>query len=388
MACALHGPWGYDQGRWRCERRRPRRLDGRLRGFPDAHWEGYPNDRPREESSMSQDARVETFVTAFEALRAEVEKVIVGHREIITHVLTSMFAGGHVLLEGVPGLGKTLLIKTLAEGLELSFSRIQFTPDLMPADIIGTNIIVEDADGRKHFQFQQGPIFAHILLADEINRATPKTQSALLEGMQESAVTVGGATRPLPAPFFVLATQNPIEMEGTYPLPEAQLDRFLFKLRVRYPAIDELNAIIDRTTQSRPATMSRVLSGPAVLSFRELIREVPIASHVRDFASSIVMATHPSWAGSPEVSRRFVRYGASPRGAQALVLGAKVRALAEGRYNVSVDDIKALAVPALRHRVILNFEGEAEGVDTDTLIARVLDNTEAATAQGREPFLR
>ena len=337
---------------------------------------------------MNRDARVEAFVAAFEALRAEVEKVIVGHHDVITHVLIGMFAGGHVLLEGVPGLGKTLLIKTLSEGLELSFSRIQFTPDLMPADIIGTNIIIEDADGRKHFQFQHGPIFAHILLADEINRATPKTQSALLEGMQEGAVTVGGASRPLPAPFFVLATQNPIEMEGTYPLPEAQLDRFLFKLRVRYPAIEELNAIIDRTTQSRPATVSRVLNGPAVLSFRELIREVPIASHVRDFASAIVMATHPQWAQAPEVARRFVRYGASPRAAQALVLGAKVRALAEGRYNVSVEDIKALAAPALRHRVILNFEGEAEGVDTDTLIARVLDNTEAATTQGREPFLR
>jgi len=321
-------------------------------------------------------------------LRLEVEKVIVGHREVITHVLTGLFAGGHVLLEGVPGLGKTLLIKTLSEGLELSFSRIQFTPDLMPADIIGTNIIVEDPDGRKHFQFQQGPIFAHILLADEINRATPKTQSALLEGMQEGAVTVGGASRPLPAPFFVLATQNPIEMEGTYPLPEAQLDRFLFKLRVRYPAIEELNAIIDRTTQSRAATVSRVVNGPAVMSFRELIREVPIASHVRDFASAIVMATHPQWEKAPEVARRFVRYGASPRGAQALVLGAKVRALAEGRYNVSVDDIKALAAPALRHRIILNFEGEAEGIDTDNLVARIMESTEAATAQSREPFLR
>src|SRR5438093_4244366 len=337
---------------------------------------------------MSQDARVEAFVTAFEALRAEVEKVIVGHREIITHVLTSMFAGGHVLLEGVPGLGKTLLIKTLAEGLELSFSRIQFTPDLMPADIIGTNIIVEDADGRKHFQFQPGPIFAHVLLSDEINRATPKTQSALLEGMQETAVTVGGATRPLPAPFFVLATQNPIEMEGTYPLPEAQLDRFLFKLRVRYPQIEELNSIIDRTTQSRTATVNRVLGGPDVLSFRELIREVPIASHVRDFASAIVMATHPQWEQAPDVARRFVRSGASPRGAQALVLGAKVKALAEGRYNVSVEDIKALAVPALRHRVILNFEGEAEGVDTDTLVSRVVADTEAGVAHSREPFLR
>jgi len=337
---------------------------------------------------MNRDARVEAFVAAFEALRLEVEKVIVGHREVITHVLTGLFAGGHVLLEGVPGLGKTLLIKTLSEGLELSFSRIQFTPDLMPADIIGTNIIVEDPDGRKHFQFQQGPIFAHILLADEINRATPKTQSALLEGMQEGAVTVGGASRPLPAPFFVLATQNPIEMEGTYPLPEAQLDRFLFKLRVRYPAIEELNAIIDRTTQSRAATVSRVVNGPAVMSFRELIREVPIASHVRDFASAIVMATHPQWEKAPEVARRFVRYGASPRGAQALVLGAKVRALAEGRYNVSVDDIKALAAPALRHRIILNFEGEAEGIDTDNLVARIMESTEAATAQSREPFLR
>src|SRR5437016_10725024 len=337
---------------------------------------------------MSQDARVEAFVTAFEALRAEVEKVIVGHREIITHVLTSMFAGGHVLLEGVPGLGKTLLIKTLAEGLELSFSRIQFTPDLMPADIIGTNIIVEDADGRKHFQFQQGPIFAHILLADEINRATPKTQSALLEGMQESAVTVGGATRQLPAPFFVLATQNPIEMEGTYPLPESQLDRFLFKLRVRDPQIEELNAIIDRTTQPRTATVSRVLSGPDVLAFRELIREVPIASHVRDFASAIVMATHPQWEGAPDVTRRFVRYGASPRGAQALILGAKVRALAEGRYNVSLEDLKALAAPALRHRVILNFEGEAEGIDVDTLVSQIIENVETSTAQSREPFVR
>src|ERR671930_1316513 len=315
---------------------------------------------------MSQDARVDAFVTAFEALRSEVEKVIVGHREIITHVLTGMFAGGHVLLEGVPGLGKTLLVKTLAEGLELSFSRIQFTPDLMPADIIGTNIIVEDADGRKHFQFQPGPIFAHILLADEVNRATPKTQSALLEGMQESAVTVAGTSRPLPAPFFVLATQNPIEMEGTYPLPEAQLDRFLLKLRVRYPALEELNAIIDRTTQSRPISVDRVMSGAKVLAFRELIREVPVAAHVRNFASGIVMATHPQWADAPEVTRRFVRYGASPRGAQALILGAKVRALAEGRYNVSADDLKALVAPALRHRVILNFEGEAEGIDTDT----------------------
>jgi MoxR-like ATPase len=337
---------------------------------------------------MTQDPRVDQFISSFQALRSEVEKVIVGHREIIDHVLIGMFAGGHVLLEGVPGLGKTLLIKTLAEGLELSFSRIQFTPDLMPADIIGTNIIVEDADGRKHFQFQSGPIFAHILLADEINRATPKTQSALLEGMQEGSVTVGGVSRPLPPPFFVLATQNPIEMEGTYPLPEAQLDRFLFKLRVRYPAIEELNAIIDRTTQVRSVAVERVMTGPTVLGFRELIREVPIATHVRDVASAIVMATHPQWAQAPEVTRRFVRYGASPRGAQALVLGAKVRALADGRYNVAVDDIKQLAAPALRHRVILNFEGEAEGIDVDTLIEQIVDTAVAATTQDKEQFVR
>lgn len=337
---------------------------------------------------MIRDARVQEFVTAFEALRGEVEKVIVGHREIIDHVLTGMFAGGHVLLEGVPGLGKTLLIKTLSEGLELSFSRVQFTPDLMPADIIGTNIIVEDAEGRKHFQFQQGPIFAHIVLADEINRATPKTQSALLEGMQEAAVTVGGASRPLPAPFFVLATQNPIEMEGTYPLPEAQLDRFLLKLRVGYPSIEELNAIIDRTTQSRHVTVNRVMNGAKVLAYRELIREVPVASHVRDLASAIIMATQPHWEGAPEVARRFVRYGASPRGAQALVLCAKVRALASGRYNVSVDDLRALAAPTLRHRIILNFEGEAEALDIDSLITQIVDAAEAATVRTKEAFVR
>jgi MoxR-like ATPase len=337
---------------------------------------------------MVQESRVQEFVAAFERLRAEVEKVIVGHRDIINHVLIGMFAGGHVLLEGAPGLGKTLLIKTLAEGLELSFSRIQFTPDLMPADIIGTNIILEDAEGRKHFQFQPGPIFGHILLADEINRATPKTQSALLEGMQESYVTVGGTSRPLPSPFFVLATQNPIEMEGTYPLPEAQLDRFLFKLRVRYPAVEELNAIIERTTQVRTVSVEQVMTGPAVVGFRELIREVPIASHVRDLASTIVMATHPDWEGSPEITRRFVRYGASPRGAQALVLGAKVLALSEGRYNVSVEDLRALTAPALRHRVILNFEGEAEAVDTDTLIAEIVEKAQARMSEGREAFLR
>jgi MoxR-like ATPase len=339
-------------------------------------------------SNQPQDQRVSEFVTAYRALRAEVGKIIVGHNEVVGQVLVGLFAGGHVLLEGVPGLGKTLLIKTLAESLELSFSRIQFTPDLMPGDIIGTNIIVEDAQGRKHFQFQRGPIFGHILLADEVNRATPKTQSALLEGMQEGAVTVSGSAHPLPSPFFVLATQNPIEMEGTYPLPEAQLDRFLLKVRVRYPAVEELTEIIDRTTHVRQVEVRRVLTGAQVLSMRELVREIPIASHVRDLASFIVLATHPQWERAPEFTRRFIRYGASPRGAQALVLGAKVRAISEGRFNVSVEDLRAMALPALRHRLILNFEGEAEGVDVDDLIGQIVGAAESMSGSEKEVFLR
>ncbi len=332
---------------------------------------------------MSQD-RVEAFVAAYGALRAEVEKVIVGHAEIIEGVLTAFFAGGHVLLEGAPGLGKTLLVKTLAEGLDLTFSRVQFTPDLMPSDIIGTQMLVEDAMGGKHLRFQTGPIFTHILLADEVNRATPKTQSALLEGMQEQCVTAAGDSRPLPRPFFVLATQNPIEMEGTYPLPEAQLDRFMFKLSVRYPTMAELNAILDRTTQTHAVSIQRVIDGPSVLGFRDLIRETPIAAHVRDFAARIIMGTHPDWDGSPQITKRVVRYGASPRGAQSLVLGAKVRALTQGRFNVSVEDLKALAVPALRHRVILNFAGESEGIDTDKLITQVVESGQESTSQNIE----
>ena len=337
---------------------------------------------------MANAERVQEFVEAFGRLKGEVGKIIVGYEEVVTDVLVGLFAGGHVLLEGVPGLGKTLLVKTLAAGLELSFSRIQFTPDLMPADIIGTNIILEDPEGRRHFQFQKGPIFGHILLSDEVNRATPKTQSALLEGMQEGSATVSGISHPLPSPFFVLATQNPIEMEGTYPLPEAQLDRFLFKLRVTYPALEELNEIIDRTTRARETEVRRVMTGPEVLRFRELVREVPIAAHVRELASFIVMATHPQWEHAPEVTRRFVRYGSSPRGAQALVLGGKVRALAQGRYNVSVEDLKGVARAALRHRIILNFEGEAEGVDVDSLIGDVLEQAEAMSRKGKEVFLR
>ena len=339
-------------------------------------------------SAQSQEDRVREFVDAFRALRTEVQKVIVGHDDVITHVLTGLFAGGHVLLEGVPGLGKTLLIRTLAESLDLSFSRIQFTPDLMPGDIIGTNVIAEDADGRKHFQFQRGPVFGHILLADEVNRATPKTQSALLEGMQEGSVTVSGTTHMLPVPFFVLATQNPIEMEGTYPLPEAQLDRFLLKLRVRYPALEELGEIINRTTRPREVSVQRVLTGPQVMRFRELVREVPIASHISHLASLVILASHPQWEQAPEVSRRFIRYGASPRGAQALVLGAKVLALSEGRYNVSVDDIRTMALPALRHRIILNFEGEAEGIDADRLIEQLIEAAEGLSTAGRDAFTR
>src|SRR4029450_95868 len=260
-------------------------------------------------SNQPQEQRGTEFVSSYQALRAEVGKIIVGHNDVVSQVLVGLFAGGHVLLEGVPGLGKTLLIKTLAESLELTFSRIQFTPDLMPGDIIGTNIIVEDAQARKHFQFQRGPIFGHILLADEVNRATPKTQSALLEGMQEGAVTVSGAAHPLPSPFFVLATQNPIEMEGTYPLPEAQLDRFLFKLRVRYPALEDLTEIIERTTHVREVQVRRATTGPQVLGFRELVREIPIPSHIRDLASLLVLSTHPQWERAPEPARRFVRYG-------------------------------------------------------------------------------
>jgi MoxR-like ATPase len=332
--------------------------------------------------------RVETFVQSYGRLEQEVHKVIVGHDEIVDQVLVALFAGGHVLLEGVPGLGKTILVRTLAGCLDLSFSRIQFTPDLMPADIIGTNIIVEDADGRRHFQFERGPVFAHILLADEVNRATPKTQSALLEAMQESSATVAGVTHRLPPPFFVLATQNPIEMEGTYPLPEAQLDRFLFKLRVRYPALEQLNEIIDRTTSVSEPTVQQVMTGSEALAARDLVREVPIAAHVRQFAATLVMATHPQWEEAPDITRRYIRYGASPRAAQALVLGAKVLALRAGRFAVSIDDVKSIALPVLRHRVILNFEGEAEGIDADRLLTEVLEAVDASSREGKEVFLR
>ena len=321
---------------------------------------------------MNTPERIQQFRDAFQKLRAEIGKVIVGHGDIVDGTLTALFGGGHVLLEGVPGLGKTLLVRTLSEVMDLSFSRIQFTPDLMPADILGTNLVVEDAHGRRGFEFQKGPIFAHLVLADEINRATPKTQSAMLEAMQEKQVTAGGELRPLPKPFFVLATQNPIDQEGTYPLPEAQLDRFFFKLVVGYPSRADLAEVLNRTTEGHKADIQKVIDGEALTDFQGLVRQVPVASHVKDFAVRLVLATHPKTETAAPVTSQYLRFGSSPRGAQCLLLAGKVRALTEGRYNVSVDDIVAVAPPTLRHRLILNFEAEAEGVTTDHVIATIL----------------
>ena len=312
------------------------------------------------------------FQRDLEAVRKEVGKVIVGNPEIVDGVLTCLLAGGHALLEGVPGLGKTMLVRTLSRALDLAFSRIQFTPDLMPADILGTQVIVDDERGGKKFEFQRGPIFANVVLADEINRATPKTQSALLEAMQEQSVTVAKKTWTLDPPFFVLATQNPLEMEGTYPLPEAQLDRFFFKLHVRFPGRDELHSILDRTTGTDEADVRPVLSRTRILELKGLAREVPVSKHVQDFAIRILQATHPDGPGAPESVKRFVRFGSSPRGVQAILLASKIRALIDGRFSASADDVRVSAVPALRHRMILNFEGDAEGVKTDTVLADVL----------------
>ena len=317
----------------------------------------------------------ETFAGVYDRIRREVSTVIVGHDALIEHVIIALLADGHVLLEGVPGLGKTLLVKTLAQSLDLQYARIQFTPDLMPADIIGTNMVMQDASGRRFFEFQRGPVFTQVLLADEINRATPKTQSALLEAMQEHMVTAAGVSYTLVEPFFVLATQNPIEMEGTYPLPEAQLDRFLFKLTVDVPDLKQLVEIIDRTTAADLPRVSVVASQQDVADMRRLAREVEVASHVKAYAARLVRSTHPDADGAPPLVRRVVRYGSSPRGAQGLILGAKVRALVAGRANVSFGDIKSLALPVLRHRLILNFEGEAEGIQPDAIVGAVLEET-------------
>lgn len=314
----------------------------------------------------------EEFRATASAIEEEVRKFIVGQEDVLRQVLVSVISGGHVLLEGVPGLGKTMLVRTISEVLDLHFSRIQFTPDLMPSDIVGTNIIVEDEDGRRSFRFQPGPVFSNLVLADEINRATPKTQSALLEAMQEHTVTINNSMHRLPSPFFVLATQNPIEMEGTYPLPEAQLDRFFFKLQVSFPKSSQLAEILDRTTASGAPDMHKVADGETILQMGHLAREVPIASHVREYAVRLLMATHPDQELAPQSIRQYVRYGSSPRGAQAIILAAKVYALLDGRYNVAFEDIRAVAAPALRHRIIINFQAEAEGVTTDRLIEDIL----------------
>jgi len=320
------------------------------------------------------------FRGVFAQLKGEIGKVVVGHAEVVDSVLMALFAGGNVLLEGVPGLGKTLLVRTLAQALSLPFSRIQFTPDLMPADVIGTNVVMEDPQtGRRKFEFQRGPIFAQIVLADEINRATPKTQSALLEAMQERSVTVGGVTYRLDQPFLVLATQNPIEQEGTYPLPEAQLDRFIFKVVVGYSQLDDLMTILDRTTGQAAAEVKAVLDGKTILEMQNLVRGVIVAPHVKEYAARLVLATHPEGTfaagGSGGPTNKYVRCGASPRAAQALMLAGKVRALVDGRYHVSFADIRVAAAMCLRHRVLLNFEAEADRIDPDAIVKQIVDLT-------------
>jgi MoxR-like ATPase len=324
-------------------------------------------------STASIQERAEQFRQAYGRLQAEIGKVIVGHSEIVHGVLACLFVGGHVLLEGVPGLGKTLLVRTLSQALDLKFNRIQFTPDLMPADIIGTNVIMESPDGKRVFSFQPGPLFAQIVLADEINRATPKTQSALLEAMQEHSITIGGTVHRLEEPFFVMATQNPIEQEGTYPLPEAQLDRFFFKLIVDYSGREEMAAILDRTTRAEWPKAEKVMDGSEIARWQQLVREVLVAPAVQDYAIRLVMATHPGGEFATAETNRYLRFGASPRGAQALVLAGKVRALLEARYNVSFEDIRRAYLPALRHRVLLNFEAQAENISTDTVLAQILN---------------
>jgi MoxR-like ATPase len=322
----------------------------------------------------------EAFAERAGAIEREVGRVIVGQRELVRQTLTGLLANSHVLLEGVPGLGKTMLVRTIADVIDCTFNRIQFTPDLMPADITGTNILVEEG-GERVFKFQSGPIFANLVLADEINRATPKTQSSLLEAMQEHQVTVARQRYKLDPPFFVLATQNPLEMEGTYPLPEAQLDRFLFKVMVPFPSEDDLVTIMDRTTGAEAASAAKVCTAAEIVEMQRLARAVPIAPHVTAYAVSLLAATHPDSGRAPGLVRDYVRYGGSPRGAQALVTAGKIYALLDGRFNVSTDDIRAVALPSLRHRIILNFEGEAEGITSESTIRAVLDAVAVPTVE-------
>lgn len=336
-------------------------------------------------SASEMQQRCEDFRKAYTQVQDEIGKVIVGHTEIVHGVLTCLFVGGHTLLEGVPGLGKTLLVRTLSQVLDLNFNRIQFTPDLMPSDIIGTNIIMEGPDGKRVFSFQSGPLFSQIVLADEINRATPKTQSALLEAMQEHSVTVGGTIHRLQEPFFVMATQNPIEQEGTYPLPEAQLDRFFFKLIVNYSGREEMATILDRTTRGEWPVPQKVMDGAQIRQWQQLVREVLVAPQVQDYAIRLVMATHPQGEFATADTNRYIRCGASPRGAQSLVLAGKVRALLEGRYNVSFEDIRRVYLPSLRHRILLNFEAQAENISSDTVLAQLLNEVKEKDTDTGKP---
>ena len=335
-----------------------------------------------QETEGPGESDIATFMDIAQRLEHELCSIIIGQERVIRELLLALFAGGHVLLEGVPGLGKTLLVRTLSDALALKFARIQFTPDLMPADIVGTTIVTDQADGgsgnKRVFSFQPGPIFANIVLADEINRATPKTQSALLEGMQERTVSVGDRTRPLPQPFFVLATQNPLEMEGTYPLPEAQLDRFLLKIQVNFPKAADLLRIIDTTVGTQSMHAQEIAAGEELLQQIAIARAVPVATHIKEFAVRLLLATHPDQEDAPEKVRQYVRYGASPRGLQALITTSKVRALLEGRYNVSIEDLRAVAYPVLRHRIVLNFDGLADNVTVESLIDTIIEEVEAA----------